>query len=80
MSDKKEFMIRCDCGCSVIAFELFDWDDDYVCMSYYPSREHSILQKVKLAWNILTGKEYLFWEVFFDKKTLAEYKEFLKGL
>jgi calcineurin-like phosphoesterase family protein len=80
MNDKKEFMIRCVCWCSVIAFNSFDWDDDTFCISYYPSRENSLWQKVKIAWNILTGKEHLFWEVFFDKKTLAEFKEFVKGL
>lgn len=61
--------VKCDCGCCVIEFARYDWDDgetDYnisVLDSRYDHNVNGLLGRVRRAFGVLVGKPICFNDV-----------------
>jgi len=74
----KRIIVECDCGCSVI--EIDQWvekdkmSEVYLCHlipSFFSLQSpgwNKLKNAVKMIWCIITGKEYLFYDVILAKK------------
>ncbi len=78
-----KFYYECSCGCGVLEFS--QWKDDgiafisYNIPAFYAWQYGTwdrIKRSVKIIWNILLGREYVFYEIVIeDNKTLKEFKK-----
>jgi hypothetical protein len=76
--------LKCDCGCTTVVFEKFDWDSDGEHVDYNISfqddfiygKATGLLERIKRAFKILTGKPVYYAEVSVNKERM---KEFLKS-
>jgi len=84
----KEFLLPCDCGCSVLGFTYWEDDDDALFFSHYES-SHTFMQRTirtrigkyfKRIWCAIVGKEYLFYEVSVAKDDLVRFKEYVNSI
>jgi len=85
----KKFITGCDCGCSKIEVIKFDdSDDDFVgFISYYGSTFYDkqavitdrIIEKIKMLWFVLRGKDFRLHEIYFNKQQWQDFKEFIAG-
>jgi DNA-binding GntR family transcriptional regulator len=87
MTMQKKINIMCDCRCVTLVIER----DKYGCLNFdfYENMFHTkqngmirtIMERLKLAYKILLGKEYMFYDVYVDEKessrVLEELKEFI---
>jgi hypothetical protein len=87
MTDKS-FLFKCSCGCGILQFNF--WEDEYqeLFISYYASSfyvhqdglKDIIWNRIKGAWKMLLGKEYLLYDVCIHKNELQDFKDFVKEL
>lgn len=67
--------IKCECigNCSLIEFEFCDWHDTQeVFLNLYIQPERFKKDRLKQAWNILRGKDYLYHEMFVSKEKFIQ--------
>lgn len=84
---RKKININCGCRCRTLIIEKYK----YGCLNFdfYENMFHSkqngmirtIIERLKLAYKILIGKEYMFYDVYVDEKessrVLEELREFI---
>jgi hypothetical protein len=83
-----EFDFECDCGCTLINVAQSKEDCDvYLTVYFHPYqyKVHSIWRniwsRIKAAWFMLCGKEYLLYEMVFNKNDeVKELKKLFAGL
>ena len=85
-------LFRIDCSCGTESLEFNRWGDDpveddvYIAHTICSFRARQVgifgelLSRLKLAWLMLRGREYTFYEINIDAKRLAEFKEWVVGL
>ncbi|GIU69753.1 MAG: hypothetical protein KatS3mg002_0989 [Candidatus Woesearchaeota archaeon] len=82
--DKNTILLSCSCGCSLLKLERdtsvkLYYLSHYLDSSYQQKNFYSLLKnKIKLIWLILSGKEYVFWDMIFTKEDLKKLYSFLK--
>lgn len=91
----KVVLVNCNCGCDetiVIKKYINDdtnTDNDEYYLSILASKFYSgqdrklfktIAHRIKLAWKMLLGKEYLLSEIVMSKTEFDEFKKKIKGL
>jgi hypothetical protein len=76
--ENETFYLPCDCGCGIIgvsAWGIDDEEDSY--MVYYESAFYAhnkpFIKRLKMIWEIISGKEYRFYEVTVSNKTLRHF-------
>ncbi len=85
--DKTSFIIQCNAyDFDTMQFDIVDYgDDDYgMCITilksqFYALQRKSFWNKIKLCWDILTGKEYRLFDLFVRKQDLTKFKEFINN-
>jgi hypothetical protein len=79
MEERKELLLRCTDGCSIISFDRFEdeneWDETIVTV-YRSYSGDTLGRRISKAWAILTGGSHHLGEVFISKKELEKIKEF----
>ena len=77
MEERKELLVRCSDGCSIIAFDKFNDELEETIVTVYKSWSGDTLGKrISKAWAILTGGSHYIGEVFISKEELEKIKEF----
>lgn len=93
-SDKhtKVVIVNCNCGCDEaiqikkLVYDVKDEDEYYLSIlaGEFGSTQRGIFRtighRLKLAWKMLRGKEYLLTEIVMTKEELEEYKKVLEEL
>jgi hypothetical protein len=82
-----EFFTECDCG-SEIMHILYDDDDQDLWISFFVNNFfakqegvlHLFFHRIKLAWLMLTGKEFRFYEIIMNKEKAMELMDWLLTL
>ncbi len=74
---KGEKIIECECGCSKIVVDLFDWNDkeDEVGISFTSSYLGNKRNKLKALLNCLKNKETYYAEVLIDRERAIKFFE-----
>ena len=82
--------IKCQCGCGILSVERWTPDDkteEYFLsyyMNVYYSSQHGFVRTMKEriigAWKILTGKEYLFYDVTASRHEMLQFYDGLVSL
>ena len=82
--------VRCSCGCGVFTIYALDlggkkdkenWD--YYGLYYKLSHgkastiRKALAEKAKLLWCVLTGKEYIFYDISLEKEDLEKFQDAL---
>ena len=81
-----DILVPCDCGCGIIRFSQWYNKDkpEEVNVTYYLNAWHkklSFLDKLKLIFCIITGKEYLLYDVsLITKESILALKESVSKL
>lgn len=88
----KVVIVNCNCGCDEaiqikkLVYDVKDDDEYYLSIlaGEFGSTQRGIFRtighRIKLAWKMLRGKEYLLTEIVMTKEELDEYKKVLKEL
>ena len=85
INNNNKFLLDCDCGCSILKFTKEEWDGDtWFSLQYYISGIHTgesffskIAGRIKAAWFMLTGKEYLLYDVLLTKERFVELQKYI---
>lgn len=80
-----EHKLECGCGCSLLEINYWDGEDELVVfLSYYVrafdsnSIKEKLLNRLKLAWSVIGGNEYLLYEIDLNSKSeINKFKEFV---
>ena len=56
--DTKRVDLPCDCGCTVLSFEVFDPEVIYIDIYTHVSTKAKFSYKLKTAWALLRGKDH----------------------
>lgn len=88
----KVVIVNCNCGCDEaiqikkLVYDVKDDDEYYLSIlaGEFGSTQRGIFRtighRIKLAWKMLRGKEYLLTEIVMTKEELDEYKKVLEEL
>ena len=88
----KVVIVNCNCGCDEaiqikkLVYDVKDDDEYYLSIlaGEFGSTQRGIFRtighRIKLAWKMLRGKEYLLTEIVMTKEELDEYKKVLGEL
>lgn len=88
----KVVIVNCNCGCDEaiqikkLVYDVKDDDEYYLSIlaGEFGSTQRGIFRtighRLKLAWKMLRGKEYLLTEIVMTKEELEEYKKVLEEL
>lgn len=88
----KVVIVNCNCGCDEaiqikkLVYDVKDDDEYYLSIlaGEFGSTQRGIFRtighRLKLAWKMLRGKEYLLTEIVMTKEELDEYKKVLEEL
>lgn len=88
----KVVIVNCNCGCDEaiqikkLVYDVKDEDEYYLSIlaGEFGSTQRGIFRtighRLKLAWKMLRGKEYLLTEIVMTKEELEEYKKVLGEL
>lgn len=88
----KVVIVNCNCGCDEaiqikkLVYDVKDEDEYYLSIlaGEFGSTQRGIFRtighRIKLAWKMLRGKEYLLTEIVMTKEELEEYKKVLGEL
>lgn len=88
----KVVIVNCNCGCDEaiqikkLVYDVKDDDEYYLSIlaGEFGSTQRGIFRtighRIKLAWKMLRGKEYLLTEIVMTKEELEEYKKVLGEL
>ena len=88
----KVVIVNCNCGCDEaiqikkLVYDVKDDDEYYLSIlaGEFGSTQRGIFRtighRLKLAWKMLKGKEYLLTEIVMTKEELEEYKKVLEEL
>ena len=70
MGKEKNYLLKCNCGCGMINFSVWDIDEDeqWMGISHYPEGfgAYQVAQfwfRVKIAWRFLIGKQFWLWDI-----------------
>jgi hypothetical protein len=81
----KEIFIPCTCECTVIKVVRSKNDGDWWISSYvreWDSLQQNIwrvfVHRIKLAWKVLRGKEYWFYDTVVNDTNMQEFMDFVK--
>jgi hypothetical protein len=88
--DNKKIMIECECGCSGLEFNKFDWEDGlpkeyyisgFVNTFYSEQRGffYKLKNKIKTIWYILRYGTHRYQEICLTEKDLKDLKEIIKS-
>lgn len=91
MQDRQhKFYMECDDQCGALVFGYWEWDTEdkelyisYLTPNFYSQQRNwpdSFKRAVKLAWSILTGKEFRLYELIISDKQLEEFKKFVSSI
>jgi hypothetical protein len=84
--DKNEniILLPCSCGCSLLRLER-DTSENLYYLSHYLDSSYQeksffglLKYKIKLIFAILSGKDYIFWDMVFGKESIKNFYLFLK--
>lgn len=87
--DEKIIVVNCDCGCEEeIHIKVFDQETNVYYLTIHEAKFSSkqngifktIRNRIKGAWRILRGKEYLLCDILLNKKQLNEFIEKLQNI
>ena len=87
--DSKYCVAYCKCGCGNGVVLKVDDDGDsgislqLVSDNFYSGRNNNrntIKEKLKRIWYVISGKEYRYFDLYFDKNELEEFKDFVAKL
>ena len=88
----KLVIVNCNCGCDEaiqvkkLVYDVNDEDEYYlsVLTGEFSAMQRGIFRtighRLKMAWKILRGKEYLLAEIVMTKEEFAEYKKLLEEI
>jgi len=85
----KRFYLECDCGCGILEFERWYWEegneDNSLSFTYYvrsfdASWFTSFRRRIKQAWKLLIGDDSFVWNVCVEEKDLTKFKEFVNSI
>ena len=77
MEERKELLVRCSDGCSIVSFDKFNDELEETIVTVYKSYSGDTLgRRISKAWAILTGGSVLSGEVFISKEEFEKIKEF----
>jgi hypothetical protein len=82
----KEFNLECECGCETIRFIDYEDEDlgiEFMVSSFYAKQEGIfwiIWHRLKAAWFMLSGKEFLLHDIILNKQELTNFKSFVSKL
>lgn len=77
MEERKELLVRCSDGCSIIAFDKFNDELEETIVTVYKSWSGDTLGKrISKAWAVLTGGTFCSGEVFISKEEFEKIKGF----
>jgi hypothetical protein len=90
IKDSNKFYLECDCGHGMIKIEI-DKDDEYGIYAYIDYLEpvfytkqdgiwNIIKERFYLAWKMLTGKQYVLYELVLNKEKFEEYRKFINKI
>ena len=84
MSDKNKVkLFRCDCGWSshILRIET-DTDEQFppICISVVAPSDLNIIQRIKGAWDVLSGKEHVMSEVWIHRDEMKDFVDFVSCL
>jgi hypothetical protein len=81
----KEFNVKCECGCGELKFSRYEWNDktvDYGISYWMPvfyGKQirifDTIVERVKNAWTMLRGRQFLLYDVCLSPSDWEKFKE-----
>jgi hypothetical protein len=81
MSNNNEFTLTCDCGCTKLAFEQDEVDNDFYILSYTSYHKGmSLWERIKFSFNIIRGKDYLLYDMVLQSKDVYNFKNWVLNL
>lgn len=83
-----EFVAFCNCGCGNGVVLKFDNEDNELSVQLVSDNHYtmqnkgnmSLKEKMKRIWDIITGKEYCYFDILIDKNELHDFKKFVEKL
>lgn len=77
MEERKELLVRCTDGCSIVSFDKFNDEMDETIVTVYKSWSGDRLStRISRAWAVLTGGSHYIGEVFISKEEFEKIKQF----
>jgi hypothetical protein len=77
MEERKELLVRCTDGCSIVSFDKSNDGLEETIVTVYKSYSGDTLgRRISKAWAILTGGSFCSGEVFISKEEFEKIKEF----
>ncbi len=76
-STKKELLLKCECSCSVLSVSKYSDEDDYSLVFYQYSLPYiSFWRKIKLAIDVLKGKNIRTADIILSNSDFKKLKKF----
>lgn len=82
MDASKEFIVPCDCGHSVLRVSLYsDKHEKWATIDTYISTFYTrtFIERLKMAWLMLIGKEYRYFDIFLQEDKWNEFVKFMSS-
>ena len=89
---KKQVVVECDCGCSVLKVTKYDWEFDKDSVDYGISLYKDVFncestrlrdiigKRLKNAWFTLMGKDYWLFDICLTQDQFGEFKKDINEL
>ena len=87
MQKDKEILLKCTCGCSILALSRWEEDNfppEYIISLYsitFGEKQnpiwHNIQDRLKMIWCAIRGKQFYFYDLIISKDQLEEFKKFV---